>query len=249
MGVLLSITMILALLPGSISKAEGKWEIDVTSEFTVQNDDGEYLYKVQVSEDKLSFQLDMTNINTNETTTMVYHEGIGTTYKTISEDTKGNNRTTNSELVSVVDFNPSIKMAESSYSVMGYRDVTACIIPTLAGNYLWYQMGISGADVGYMLMGCDWTYRVQADACDDCSNFRNKIIESNQQFSLAGLSPAAGIVVAIAVLAAGPTGGLSVAMAWGLYGVGAAAMVAACAAEMSAHDSYDIAKGYGVRVY
>lgn len=232
-SITLAIVLGITLLPQVSVKAANV--DDPTKEFSVQNPDGEYLYRLEISEDMLTYQLEMKNTNTNETTIVKYENGIATTLK-------------DGEVVNVVDYNNSIKVArEYRNSSRAYRAKTVCIIPTLGGNNLWYQMGTTGADVGYMLMGCDWTYRVKADACSDCSTFRNKIIESNNLFAAAGLSDSAGIAVSALILAAGPTGGLSVALAAGLVGTAATSLVAACFAEQAAHDSYDIAKAYGTR--
>ncbi|MDF2611627.1 MAG: hypothetical protein K0R92_3101 [Lachnospiraceae bacterium] len=245
--VILSIAMVPTLMPNVSAFAKSKFEVGVTKEYTCQKSDGDYLYKIQVSEDKLSFQLDMTNPNTDETTSVIYDQGIATTYKIISKNVLGI-KTTNKKQVSKVDYNESIKMAENSFSTQAYREETACIIPTLGGNHLWYRMGITDPDVGYMRMGCDWTYRVPANACTDCSTFRNKIIESNNYFISAGLSDAMAMAVCIAILAGGISGGLTTALAFGLAGTSALSLVSACSAEIAAHDSYDIAKGYGVPV-
>lgn len=208
---------------------------DSTKEFLVQNPDGEYLYRLEISEDMLTYQLEMKNTNTNETTIVKYENGIATTLK-------------DGEVVNVVDYNNSIKVAqEYNNSSRAYRAKTVCIIPTLGGNNLWYQMGTGGADSGYMRMGCDWTYRVKADACSECSTFRNKILESNNLFAASGLSDAAGVAICALILAAGPTGGLSVALGAGLVGTAAVTLVDACFAEQAAHDAYDVAKTYGTR--
>lgn len=238
-SVTLSAALVFSLLPSINASAENlsnERRPDSTTEFQVQKEDGVYLCKLQISDDMLTYQLDMTNTTTNETSIVMYEQGVATTVE-------------NSEIVSVVDYTDSIQIAEeySNVSSRAYRSETKCIIPTLGGNNLWYQMGITGPDVGYMKMGCDWTYRVKADACDDCANFRNKIIESNSLFTAAGLSDAAALGVCVLILLAGPTGGLSAAVAAGLTGTAATTLVAACFAEQSAHDSYDIAKGYGVR--
>lgn len=208
---------------------------DPAKEFLVQNPDGEYLYRLEISEDMLTYQLEMKNTNTNETTIVKYENGIATTLK-------------DGEVVNVVDYNNAIKVAqEYNNSSRAYRAKTVCIIPTLGGNNLWYQMGTSGADAGYMLMGCDWTYRVKADACSECSTFRNKILESNSLFAASGLSDTAGVAICALILAAGPTAGLSVALGAGLVGTAALTLVDACFAEQAAHDAYDIAKTYGTR--
>lgn len=234
----LSVAMIMALLPSSNANAANvpnEWKADSTTEFTVQKPDGDYLYKLQISEDMLTYQLNMTNTNTNETTIVKYEQGVATTLE-------------NEQVVSVVDYNDSIKIAEEYNTfARAYREITMCIIPTLGGNHLWYKMGTTSPDVGYMLMGCDWSYRVKADACDDCANFRNKIGESNAAFIKSGLSEAAALGICVLILLAGPTGGLSAALAAGLVGSTALYLVDACFAEQSAHDSYDIAKGYGVK--
>lgn len=245
---MLSVVLVMALFSGTSIKAADKWEGLAEKEFYVQKPDGNYLYKMQVSEDMLSFKLNMTNLNTGESTLVIYDNAIVTTYNTTSSNTKHVNLSYMIP-VSVVDYSASISIAEANrgaISPMGYSGMTACIIPTLGGNNLWYQMGITYPDVGYMKMGCDWTYRVKADACDDCANFRNKILESNEKFILSGLSNSAGLAAAIAVLLAGPTGGLSALIAMGLVGTAATTMVAAAFAMQSAHDSYNIAKGYGV---
>lgn len=245
--VILAVAMVPTLLPNASAFAKSKFEAGVTKEFYCQKSDGDYLYKIQVSEDKLSFQLDMTNPNTDETTTVMYDQGIATTYKTTSKSVLGV-KLTNKKQVSKVDYNNSIKMAENSFSTQAYRSVTMAIIPTLAGNNLWYQMGTTSPDVGYMKMGCDWSYRVRADACSDCGIFRNKIIESNNFFAAAGVSDVLALTVCIAILAGSVTGGLTTALAFGFEGSAAIALVSACSAEATAHDSYDIAKGYGVRL-
>lgn len=237
-SVALAVTMAVTLMPQLSAKAQNLEEGLApcsSTEFLVQKEDEEYLCKLQISDDMFTYQLDMTNTNTNETTTIKYEQGVA-----ITEE--------NNEVISVIDYTDTIEIAEEYTSPSrAYRGETKCIVPTLAGNHLWYKMGTTSPDVGYMLMGCDWSYRVKADACDDCSNFRNKIIESNNLYVLAGLSDTAAIGVCLLILAAGPTGGLTAALAAGLTGTSATSLVAACFAEQSAHDSYDIAKGYGVR--
>lgn len=244
--VILTITMIITLVPESNARAANKWTTGTESEFHVQKKDGDYLYKMQVSENGLSFQIDMTNTDTGESTLIVYDNGVASTYNTTPNDTT-NTETT--EPISVVDYRNSISVAETilnDASVKGYRSMTICVIPTLAGNNLWYQMGSTSPDVGYMKMGCDWTYRVKADACADCTTFRNKIVESNNLVAKSGLTAASAVAVGVAILAAGPVGGLSAALAMGITGTAALNMVDAAFAEQAAHESYDIAKGYGV---
>lgn len=243
-GLLLVFFMILGLVPQQTVNAS-TWYPDITEEFTVENEDGTYIYKVQVSEDKLSYQLDMTNLDTNEMTTLIYENGIASTYKTILNDkARANSRV----LVSTVDYTGALERAKEIKSSRAYGTKTECIVPTLAGNNLWYQIG-NGADSGYMLMGCDWYYRTPVNACVDCSTFRNKIIESNSNFAKAGLSDAVALAVCVAILAGGVTGGLSIALAMGLTGSAAYYLLDACVAEDAAHTAYDVAKTYGVRQY
>lgn len=246
LSIVLVLAMVLTFLPTSNVSAADKFEVGATREFHVQNVDGDYLYKMQVSKDKQSFQLDMTKTSTGDMTTVVFNDGVATTYKTTTKsffDLKS----MSADLVSKVDFSNTIKMAENSFSAQGYRSLVGCIVPTLAGNNLWYQMGSTSPDVGYMLMGCDWSYRILADANASCAVFRNKIVESNTLVAESGVGASSAVMIGIAILAAGLTGGFTVALTFGLTTTAATKMVAACNAEMVAHDNYDIAKKDGVR--
>lgn len=244
LSVVLVAVLVMPIIPSTKAFAQNNIAGGTTAEFKVQNPDGNYTYKVQVGEDKEVYQFDMENLDTGEITTLLYNHGVAITSNTTSDG--------NTVQINEVDYTESIKFAENAINTptpMGYRGVVECLVPTLAGNRLRYAMGTTAPDIGYMLMGCDWDYRVKADACSDCSNFRNKILDCNSFFIASGVGATFSIAWSIAIILAGPTGGLSVAIAFGLNITAATALVNACFAEVSAHDSYDIAKGYGVRVY
>jgi len=244
LSVILAVAIITTFLPQSYARAASELETGTRSEFHVQKSDGDYLYKMQVSEDKLSYQVTMTNISTGESTLVVYDNGIASTYNNTDENSIKADQVPDN----IVDYNESSSSSKATeFSVNAYRAETRCLIPTLGGNHLWYRMGNTSTDLGYMLMGCDWTYRVKATACDDCKDFRTQLILSNSLVAKCGLTDTVAIAVGVAVLLAGPTGGLSVAMAMGLTGGAAYFMVDACTAEQAAHTSYDVAKAYGVR--
>jgi hypothetical protein len=244
----LAFVMVVMIFPSSNAYAERSFKVGKITEFRYQEDGKNFLYKIQVSGDKLSFQLDKTNIDTGELTTIIYDKGIATTYITSSESFLGI-KSTKQRQVNKIDYNRSIQLAEDTFTTQAYRSSVSCIIPTMAGNYLWYQMGITSPDVGYMLMGCDWSYRVKADACTDCKNFRDKIIECNTLFAGSGVSSAVAVTICAFIIAAAVPVTIPIVIAiFGIDTAAATALISAVGAEVSAHDSYDIAKGYGQRI-
>lgn len=249
LSVVLSIAIITLLIPETgVLAGEQVFKVAKTSEFHCQDKAGvDYLYRIQVSEDRTSFQLDMTKTSNGEMTTLIYNQGIATTYITTSSRVLGVN-VKNRKQVSKVDFNDSLRMAENTFTTQAYRSAVTCIVPTLAGNHLWYQLGNTSPDVGYMLIGCDWSYRLKADVTDDCATFRDKIIESNSNFVKAGLSDAVALAACIAVMAGVVTAGLTTLAAMGIVGTSAYFLIDACVAEQVAHDKYDVIKAYGTRV-
>lgn len=243
----LSIAIITLIIPDtSVSAGEQLFNVAKTSEFHCQDKAGEdYLYQIQVSEDRTSFQLDMTKTSNGEKTTVIYNQGIATTYITTSSGVLG---AKDRKQVGKVDFNESIRMAENTFTTQDYRSAVTCIVPTLAGNNLWYQLGNTSPDVGYMKIGCDWSYRLKADVTDDCATFRDKINESNTNFAKAGLSDAVAIAACIAVLAGSVTAGITTLAAMSITGASAYCLIDACTAEQVAHDRYDVIKAYGTRI-
>lgn len=234
LGIVLSLAMVVAMMPNQVAYASNRESVESIEEFTVQKEDGEYLCNFQVSEDQLSFVLEMTKVDTNETTTVVFDQGISYTYE-------------EEELVDQVDYNDSIEVA-GDFRGRAYNGVVKCVVPTLGGNNLWYQMGSSGSDVGYMKIGCDWSYRLKSDISGSCATFRDSILNSNALFYSTGLSAAGATAMFVAILLAGPTGGISIAAAYGILGSSAVALVNACTQEQRAHDAYEVIKQYGTRI-
>ena len=235
-ALVLALLVVVSAQPSVLAKAATSSEYDRSAEVTIEKEDGTYICKMQSTTDLSSYRLDMTNEATNETTTLEFKDGIASTYS-------------GTEIVNQVNYNPSIEAyEENSVSYRSFGGKTVCIIPTLAGNNLWYQVGDGGSDVGYMVMGCVATYRVPADACGDCANFRNKILESNAHCGASGLSAVSSMAAAATILTAGIPGAGAVAGLLGITVAAAKELIQACTAEESAHNSYDIAKGYGTQI-
>ena len=141
--------LVMTIMPCTKAFAQNNIAGGATSEFNVQNPDGEYIiYKIQINEDKQAYQLDIKNLSTGEITTLQYDHGIAITSKTIP-----NGYTTQ---VSKVDYSETIKLIENTFTEdtpapCEYRPETKCVIPTLGGNQVWYQIGDTAPDVGYML--------------------------------------------------------------------------------------------------
>ena len=117
--------LVMTIMPCTKAFAQNNIAGGATSEFNVQNPDGEYIiYKIQINEDKQAYQLDIKNLSTGEITTLQYDHGIAITSKTIP-----NGYTTQ---VSKVDYSETIKLIENTFTE-------------------WYQIGDTAPDVGYML--------------------------------------------------------------------------------------------------
>jgi len=229
------------------AKAAELSDIGITKKFSTVMKNQSYNCTIQTSKDFRSFIIYMENSITKDIKKYTYINGIYTTYEMKSRNILGH-KFEYARKISTVDFRPSIVKANETFKAEAYSSVTECVIPTLNGNHLWYQMGQSGSDVGYMKMGCVASYRIKADACSDCSTFRSKLLESNNLVAASGISGVGVVIVAVAILTAGVTGGLSLATGFGLEGAAYTTFVAACYAEQAAHDSYDIAKQYGTQL-
>ena len=184
------------------------------TEFISTKDNQSYECTIEVSNDKKSFILTMKNLKTGVITENIYNNGILSTYEHKSKKILGHTFDSKRK-IRETNFEKSLRRSEKMFSAQSFGSQTICIIPTLAGNNLWYRIGNSSPDYGYMQMGCVETYRVATNACSECATFRNKILEANASFAKCGVSiTAAGAIIA-AILLAGVTGGLSLAGAFG----------------------------------
>lgn len=134
----------------------------------------------------------------------------------------------------------------------GYSSKTECIIPTLKGNHLRFWNGQSGKDVGYCKIACNATYRIKNDS-KFVQSFKDKVNSSNRNVGKSGLTSAAAIAGAAALmgLITFMTEGVALLVlttTLGCSGGAALSLYDAICDEMDAHQYFDQAKVNGKKI-
>lgn len=134
----------------------------------------------------------------------------------------------------------------------GYSSKIECIIPTLKGNHLRFWNGQSGKDVGYCKIACKATYRIKNNS-EFVQAFKDKVNSSNRNVGKTGLTSAAAIAGAAALmgLITFMTEGVALLVLTTTVGCGGGAALSlydAICDEMDAHQYFDQAKVNGKKI-
>lgn len=133
-----------------------------------------------------------------------------------------------------------------------YKSKVKCILPTMAGNHVWYQIGKSGSDVGYSKIGCKATYRIK-NTKKYVDEFQEAVKSCNKNVIASGITSTAAIaaMVALGVLISALTEGVAlliITSITGVAGTGAICIYQAIWDAIDAHNYYDKAKAYGTKL-
>lgn len=229
--------------------AEAQSSEESTNEVDCVNADGELLEIVATREGDSVYDVEIENETSGEKVHIDFENGIlVVTYYEEILDVFGKKLY---QKVSIEEYDYS-DYAVEEYVASAYSSKVKCVVPTAAGNQLWYKTGQSGGDVGYSQIGCKASYRIENSA-PYLTDFKNSVKDSNTSLAKSGVTSAGTIVACVAAISAagaltGPAGAALVATITGLNLTTAGYLFDAINNEMRAHEYYDTTKAYGKKL-